>query len=105
MPPRIFGRRRTGIRMPQTEERPMTPEPFRIDTPQPVLDRIQARLADSRIGYMPDDEEQWKYGMDARYLAELVAYWREDYDWRREEAELNRWPQYRVEIDGIPIHF
>lgn len=83
----------------------MTPKPFRIDAPQAVLDRIQARLADSRVGYMPDDEDQWKYGMDARYLAELVDYWRTDYDWRVQEAALNHWPQFQVEIEGIPVHF
>lgn len=83
----------------------MTPTPFRIDVPQAVLDRIQARLADSRIGYMPDDPDQWQYGMDARYLAELVEHWRHGYDWRAEEEKLNRWPQFRAEVDGIPIHF
>lgn len=83
----------------------MTPQPFHIDVPQAVLDRIHARLADSRIGYMPDDSDQWKYGMDARYLAELVAYWRDDYDWRAEEKALNLWPQFMVDVDGIPIHF
>lgn len=83
----------------------MTVRPFRIDTPQPVLDRIQARLADSRIGYMPDDADQWRYGMDARYLAELVAYWRDGYDWRTQEEALNRWPQFMAEVDGTDIHF
>jgi len=80
-------------------------KPFRIDVPQAVLDRIQAKLADSRIGYMPDDPDQWKYGMDARYLAELVDYWRTGYDWRAEEEKLNRWPQFLAEVDGVPIHF
>lgn len=83
----------------------MTIRPFRIDTPQPILDRIQARLADSRIGYMPDDADQWRYGMDARYLAELVAYWRNGYDWRAQEEALNRWPQFMADVDGIDIHF
>lgn len=83
----------------------MTSRTFRIDVPQPVLDRIQAKLADSRIGYMPQGDDQWVYGMDARYLAELVDYWRTRYDWRSEEERLNSWPQYRAEIDGIPIHF
>lgn len=83
----------------------MTPRLFRIDVPQPVLDRIHTRVADSRIGYMPDDEDQWKYGMDARYLADLIDHWRNRYDWRGEEAKLNQWPQFRVEIDDIPIHF
>jgi pimeloyl-ACP methyl ester carboxylesterase len=83
----------------------MNPEPFRIDVPQTVLDRIQAKLADTRIGYMPQDDDRWRYGMDAHYLAELVDYWRRTYDWRREEEKLNRWPQFRAEVDGTSIHF
>jgi len=83
----------------------MTLRPFSIDVPQAVLDRLQSKLADSRIGYMPDDGEQWRYGMDARYLAELVDYWRDGYDWRAQEKALNRWPQFIATIDGIDIHF
>ena len=79
--------------------------PFHIDIPQAVLDRIQARLAATRIGYMPDDDDQRKYGADANYLADFIDYWRHDYDWRAEEEKLNRWPQYLAGIDGIAIHF
>lgn len=83
----------------------MALEAFRIDVEQGVLDRIQAKLADTRIGYMPEDDDQWRYGMDARYLAELVDHWRSDYDWRAQEAELNRWPQFKATVDGVAIHF
>ncbi|GAC1572054.1 MAG: epoxide hydrolase [Sphingomicrobium sp.] len=79
--------------------------PFCIETPQLVLDRIQARLADTRIGYMPDDPDQWRYGMDARYLADLIAYWRDGYDWRAQEAMLNRLPMFMAEVDDVDIHF
>jgi hypothetical protein len=47
----------------------MTPEPFRIEVPQDILDRIQAKLTDTRIGYMPDDPDQWQYGAVGRLLA------------------------------------
>lgn len=83
----------------------MTVRPFRIETPQPVLDRIQAKLADTRIGYAPDDDGQWQYGMDSTYLAELVEYWRTGYDWRAQEAALNALPQFKAVVDGIDIHF
>lgn len=83
----------------------MNPAPFRIDVPQSVLDRIQAKLEHARIGYAPDEGQPWQYGMDAGYLADLVEYWRHSYDWRREETKLNRWPQFMAEIDGVPIHF
>lgn len=83
----------------------MSVTPFRIDVPQPVLDRIAARVADSRIGYAPAEGAPWDYGMDPAYLAELVAYWRDSYGWRAQEAALNRWPQFIADIDGVPIHF
>ena len=79
--------------------------PFRVDVSQDILDRIWRRLDDTRIGYAPVDPDRWKYGMSADYLAELVDHWRARYDWRAEEAELNRWPQYRVTVEGVPIHF
>lgn len=62
-------------------------------------------MGDARIGYSPAEDQAWQYGTDANYLAELVAYWRDHYDWRTAEAELNRWPQFKAEIDGIDIHF
>jgi pimeloyl-ACP methyl ester carboxylesterase len=32
-------------------------------------------------------------------------YWATDYDWRRCEAKLNALPQFKIEIDGLDIHF
>lgn len=82
---------------------------FRVEVDQATLDRIQARLADARIGYRPADDAggpgPWKYGTDATYLADLIDYWRDDYDWRAAEAALNRWPQFIADVDGVPIHF
>jgi len=83
----------------------MTIRPFTIAVDQQVLDRIAARLADSRIGYAPAGGGAWDYGMDRAYLVELVDYWRTHYDWRAEERALNRWPQFIADVDGIDIHF
>ena len=35
----------------------------------------------------------------------LVTYWEREYDWRRFESELNRFPQFLTTIDGLDIHF
>jgi pimeloyl-ACP methyl ester carboxylesterase len=37
-------------------------------------------------------------------MRELVAYWRDGFDWRREEAAMNRLPHFRAEVDGVGIH-
>lgn len=79
--------------------------PFTIDIAQPVLDSIAARLALSQVGYAPADDADWRYGTDARWLGELLDYWRDHYDWRAAERALNRWPHFRAQVDGIDIHF
>jgi pimeloyl-ACP methyl ester carboxylesterase len=32
-------------------------------------------------------------------------YWREQYDWRKSEAEINTYPQFLTSIDGVDVHF
>ena len=49
--------------------------------------------------------ESWQLGMDDAYLPQLLAYWQDSYDWRRKEQELNRYPQFTCELDGITVHF
>jgi epoxide hydrolase len=39
------------------------------------------------------------------YLKGLAEYWRDAYDWRVYERELNKYPQFATEIDGQNIHF
>jgi pimeloyl-ACP methyl ester carboxylesterase len=80
-------------------------ESTRIAIEQSILDRIARRVADADIGYAPDDDAQWKYGVDAEWLRGLRDYWRDRYDWRKAEAAFNAHSQYRCEIDGVPIHF
>ncbi|MFT4097882.1 MAG: epoxide hydrolase [Rhodoblastus sp.] len=80
------------------------PEPFRIAVPQETLDDLKARLARTRF---PDEapDAPWAYGTSLAYMRDLVAYWRDEYDWRKHEAALNALPQFKVEIDGIGVHF
>ena len=42
----------------------------------------------------------WIQGVPLDYAQELCAYWQRGYDWRRCEAELNSWPQFRTGLDG-----
>ncbi|WNG21161.1 epoxide hydrolase family protein [Cystobacter fuscus] len=82
----------------------MSPRPFRIDVPQAVLTDLQRRLEATRFPE-PLPGEPWQRGADVAYVRELCAYWRERYDWRKHEAELNRFPQFLCEVDGVDLHF
>jgi len=78
--------------------------PFSYYAPQAALDDLKARLNRTRF---PEREpmDDWSQGVPLARLRALVDYWRHDYDWRRCEATLNGFEQYRTEIDGLGIHF
>jgi len=78
--------------------------PFTIAIPQDRLDQINARVA-AFEWYEAPIEGGWGCGADMAYMRELVAYWLSAFDWRKAEAALNAWPQFRAEIDGIDLHF
>lgn len=80
------------------------PEPFRLHVPDTAIADLQDRLARTRL---PDQApgEPWAYGTDVAYLQDLVAYWRDAFDWRAQEARLNAIPQYKVRLQGIDLHF
>src|SRR5260370_29987802 len=78
--------------------------PFKIQVPQDALDDLKRRLASTR---WPEREtvRDWSQGVPLQKAQALVAYWSDKYDWRRFEARLNAFPQYRTQIDGLGIHF
>ena len=49
--------------------------------------------------------DDWSQGVPLDYVRELCDYWRDGYDWRRAESQLNAIPQFRTELDGVEIHF
>jgi epoxide hydrolase len=78
--------------------------PFRIDIPQADLDDLRDRLARTR---WPDELPGvgWTRGVPLGYLKELAWYWADGYDWPKQEARLNEFPQFTTTIDGQNIHF
>ncbi|MCB0156242.1 MAG: epoxide hydrolase [Anaerolineae bacterium] len=79
-------------------------KPFKINIPQADLEDLHTRLARTRWpNQLPG--VGWSRGVPLEYLKEVVAYWRDEYDWRKHEAELNQYPQFTTEIDGQNIHF
>jgi pimeloyl-ACP methyl ester carboxylesterase len=78
--------------------------PFRIDVPDADLKDLKDRLARTR---WPDQLPGvgWSYGTPLEYVREMAEYWRTSYDWRKEEARLNEFPQFTTTIDVANVHF
>ncbi len=82
----------------------MNVKPFTINISQVALDDLQERLKRTR---WPNEIKGigWSRGVPLDYLKRLAEYWRTQYDWRKQEALLNTFPQFTTEIDGQTIHF
>src|SRR5947209_979299 len=82
----------------------MTPQEMRIAVEDEVLEDLRVRLERTRLArdYANAD---WRVGVEGTYLGQVLDHWRDSYDWRHHEALMNRLPHFRVDIDGIPIHY
>jgi microsomal epoxide hydrolase len=79
-------------------------KPFSIHVPDEVLVDLRERLGRTRFpGEIPGSG--WDYGTNLAYLKQLIAYWRDQYDWRKHEAQLNRFAHFKTDIDGLNLHF
>ena len=78
--------------------------PFTIQIEDSILKDLEVRLSRTRL---PDQLEgsDWDYGSDHQYMEELLEYWRNQYNWRKHEAQLNELDHFKTEIQGIDMHF
>ena len=93
-----YGQTATGS---QTEEHAV--QEFSINISDEAIADLQSRLERTRL---PDQLEgtSWQYGTEKNTLSELIDYWREDFDWREQEAMLNAFDQQLVEVDSLSLH-
>lgn len=82
----------------------VSPKPYQIHIDDDILSDLKKRLEHTR---WPDEVPNagWTYGTNLTYLKDLVTYWHDHYDWRSQEAELNRFHQYLVPLVDIDLHF
>ncbi len=81
-----------------------SPVRFTLSVPDQDIADLRTRLALTRF---PDQapDAPWAYGTDLGYMKTLVAYWRDQFDWRAQEAALNSFPQFKVKLPDVDLHY
>lgn len=79
------------------------PRPFRLSIPEAQLVDLKARIRNMRwpTEVAPESPERGILGRDVRALADR---WIGSFDWRKQEALLNRLPQVTFEHDRQSLH-
>ncbi|HEV8284886.1 MAG TPA: epoxide hydrolase [Chitinophagaceae bacterium] len=79
-------------------------ESFSVKISEQAIKDLKSRLIQTRW----TDEilnSEWNYGTKLSYIKELTEYWLNEFDWQKTEDDINNYPNYISEIDGIKIHF
>lgn len=87
----------------------MSVQPFRVEIAQEQIDLLKGKL---ELAVFPNELENanWDYGMPLADVKRLMTYWKNEFDWRRAEAQLNLLPQFisPIEVEGfgrLEMHF
>ncbi|KAF8158464.1 Alpha/Beta hydrolase protein [Crassisporium funariophilum] len=89
---------------------PETETPFRIEVSDDKIELLKKKLA---LTTFPDELEDAgrDYGVPLADIQRLVSHWKDGYDWRKYEKELNEeLPQFKrdIDVDGfgtLGIHY
>lgn len=83
------------------------PQPYTISIPDDSLHDLKQRLALARFPSQLEspDQDSWEFGVPAKEVQRLINYWKDGFDWRNAESQLNELPQYRmeIEVDGFGV--
>ncbi|KFR10522.1 Epoxide hydrolase 1, partial [Opisthocomus hoazin] len=94
--------------------------PFKIETSDKEIEDLHRRLEQARYapplegaafhyGFHSSQKKRQgpacHYGFNSSYLQKVVAYWRNQFDWRKQVEVLNKYPHFQTTIEGIDIHF
>ena len=84
-------------------------QPFTIAVPDDALALLRSKLDTVRF---PDelDGAGWDYGAPLADVKRLVGRWKEGFDWRSTEAEINTLPMFTryIDVEGfgkLNIHY
>lgn len=84
-------------------------KPYKIAVPKKRLHGLWAKLDTAEF---PDELEaaDWDYGVPLAEMKRLTAQWSNRFDWRRQEEQMNKLPNFQTEVqvegfDTLNIHF
>ena len=79
-------------------------KPFKLNIPDKTLQEIYTKVKNYPWHEMPDDGG-WEYGANLDYMKEISSYWVKNFDWRKHEAEINKFSNFTTTVEDIEMHF
>ena len=79
-------------------------KPFKVNISDQIIKDTYDKVKKYPWHEMPNDGG-WEYGTNLDYMKEISKYWVSEFDWRKHEREINKFPNFITKVDDIDIHF
>jgi len=79
-------------------------EPFRINIPSQIIENIYDKIKKYPWKEMPNIDG-WDHGTNLSYIKEISQYWIKDFNWKKHEANINKFSNFKTKVEDIDIHF
>jgi len=86
---------------------PSSVRPFTVAVPDQDLSEWRQLLELSKLGPKTYENQQTAedFGVTYKWLSETKDYWLHKYDWRTQEKHINSFPNYKMQVADIDVHF
>ncbi|CAF0742827.1 unnamed protein product [Brachionus calyciflorus] len=81
------------------------PEIFSVEFDEKEWNFLKQKLSLTRYFTPLKDVPKFDYGFDPEYAKELIDYWNTKFDWKSQVDFLNKYPQFRVNINDTILHY
>ncbi|XP_052333580.1 epoxide hydrolase 1-like isoform X2 [Oncorhynchus keta] len=86
---------------PQSEDE--TVFPFQVQTSDEEIQDLYDRIDRTRYTE-PLEDTGFQYGFNSTYLKKVVSHWRHQFNWKKQIAILNKYPQFKTNIEGCGVN-
>lgn len=74
-----------------------------------IIDDLHERLdkyfntVNLRPKTAPLEDAEWTYGVNFQFMQNVLRYWRDNYNWKKRQELLNKYPQFKTTIQGMSL--
>ena len=79
-------------------------KPFTVSVPGSTLEEIYNKIKNYPWKEMPN-LDGWEYGSNLNYMKDFSKYWISNFDWKKQESEINKFSNFITNVNDIDIHF
>jgi microsomal epoxide hydrolase len=86
---------------------PASAKEFTLNIPEKDISEWKQLLELSKIApnTWESQQEDGRYGVSRQWLIDTKDYWLNKFDWRAQEKHINSFPNYKIKIEQIDLHF